>query len=39
MALTRDFKATVLARVQVNPKFRNTLLKEGIETSCEHLLE
>jgi DNA-binding phage protein len=32
MALTRDFKETVLARVQPDPKFRNTLLKEGIET-------
>ncbi len=32
MALTRDFKKTVLARVQADPKFRNALLKEGIET-------
>ncbi|MFO1219373.1 MAG: transcriptional regulator [Burkholderiaceae bacterium] len=32
MALTRDFKATVLARVQADPKFRDALLKEGIET-------
>lgn len=32
MALTRDFKETVLARVQADPKFRDTLLKEGIET-------
>lgn len=32
MALTRDFKETVLARVQADPKFRNALLKEGIET-------
>ncbi len=32
MALTRDFKETVLARVQSDPKFRNALLKEGIET-------
>lgn len=32
MALTRDFKATVLARVQADPKFRDALLKDGIET-------
>ena len=32
MALTRDFKETVLARVRADPKFRNALLKEGIET-------
>jgi DNA-binding phage protein len=32
MALTRDFKETVLARVQSDPKFRDALLKEGIET-------
>ena len=32
MALTRDFKETVLARVQAEPKFRDALLKEGIET-------
>jgi DNA-binding phage protein len=32
MALTRDFKETILARVQSDPKFRNALLKEGIET-------
>jgi DNA-binding phage protein len=32
MVLTRDFKETVLARVQSDPKFRNALLKEGIET-------
>lgn len=31
MALTRDFKATVLARVQADPKFREALLEEGIE--------
>ena len=31
MALTRDFKETVLARVQADPKFRDALLKEGIE--------
>ena len=32
MALTRDFKETILARVQADPKFRAALLKEGIET-------
>lgn len=32
MALTRDFKETVLARVRADPKFRDALLKEGIET-------
>jgi len=32
MALTRDFKDTVLSRVQANPRFRDVLLKEGIET-------
>ncbi len=31
MALTRDFKETILARIQRDPKFRNALLKEGIE--------
>ena len=32
MALTRDFKATVQARVQADPAFRRALLREGIET-------
>lgn len=32
MALTREFKETILARVQADPKFRDALLKEGIET-------
>ena len=32
MALTRDFKATVQARVQANPAFREALLREGIKT-------
>lgn len=32
MALTRVFKETVLARVQADPKFRDTLLQDGIET-------
>jgi hypothetical protein len=31
MALTRDFKETVLARVRDDPKFRQALLEEGIE--------
>lgn len=31
MALTRDFKETVLARVQADPKYRDALLREGIE--------
>ena len=31
MGLTRDFKETILARVQRDPKYRNALLKEGIE--------
>ena len=32
MALTRDFKVTVQARVQADPAFRDALLREGIET-------
>ena len=32
MALTRSFKETVQARVQADPKYRDALLKEGIET-------
>ncbi len=32
IALARDFKVTVLAHVQADPKFRDALLKEGIET-------
>lgn len=32
MALTRDFKETLLARIQADPKFRDALLEEGIET-------
>lgn len=31
-AETRDFKETLLARVQADPKFREALLQEGIET-------
>jgi DNA-binding phage protein len=32
MALTRDFKQTILARTQQDAAFRRELLKEGIET-------
>lgn len=32
MALTRDFKESIQARVLADPKFRNAMLKEGIET-------
>ena len=32
MALTRDFRETILARVQTDSKFRDGLLKDGIET-------
>ncbi|MCZ4314074.1 transcriptional regulator [Comamonadaceae bacterium G21597-S1] len=31
MALTRDFKQTVLARVQADPAFADALFKQGIE--------
>lgn len=31
MALTRDFKETIQARVQRDPAFRKALLREGIE--------
>ena len=31
MALTRDFKQTVQARVERDPAFREALLKEGVE--------
>src|SRR5580698_9446608 len=31
MALTRDFKETICARVARDPKFRKELLREGIE--------
>jgi DNA-binding phage protein len=31
MALTRDFKETIRARVNRDPGFRNALLREGIE--------
>ena len=32
MALTRDFKQTIKARVQRDPAFRRELLREGVET-------
>lgn len=32
MPLTRDFKGTILARVERDPKFRKELLREGIES-------
>lgn len=32
MALTRDFKQTVRARVQRDPAFRKELLREGVES-------
>ena len=32
MAITRSFKATVQARVRADPKFRDALLREGIES-------
>src|SRR5271154_4881208 len=32
MALTRDFKETVRARVARDPKFRKELLREGMES-------
>jgi DNA-binding phage protein len=31
MALTRDFKETILARVERDPRFRKELLREGVE--------
>ncbi len=32
MPLTRDFKETIRARVERDPKFRRELLREGIES-------
>jgi DNA-binding phage protein len=32
MPLTRDFKETIRARVERDPKFRKELLREGVET-------
>ena len=31
MSLTRDFKATIRARIQRDPGFREALLEEGVE--------
>jgi DNA-binding phage protein len=31
MALTRDIKTTVMARVQADPQFRDAILQEGVE--------
>ena len=31
MALTRDFKATVQARIAQDPEYRKELLREGVE--------
>ena len=31
MALTRDFKETIQARIERDPAFREALLKEGVE--------
>jgi tRNA A37 threonylcarbamoyladenosine biosynthesis protein TsaE len=31
MALTREFKETIQARVERDPAFREALLKEGVE--------
>ncbi|MCA9646415.1 MAG: transcriptional regulator [Myxococcales bacterium] len=31
MALTRDFKDTVVARLQRDPRYRRELLKEGVQ--------
>lgn len=31
MALTRDFKETIQARIQRDPAFREALLKEGVD--------
>jgi DNA-binding phage protein len=35
MALTRNFKDTILARVQSDPEFRQALLSEGINALLE----
>jgi len=32
MLLTRDFKETICARVERDPRFRKELLREGIES-------
>ena len=35
MPLTRDFKETIRARVERDPKFRAALLKEGVEAMLQ----
>jgi DNA-binding phage protein len=35
MALTRDFKETIRARVERDPKFRRELLREGVASMLE----
>ena len=35
MALTRDFKETIQARVRRDPAFRKELLREGVESLLE----
>jgi DNA-binding phage protein len=35
MALTRDFKETIRARVERDPKFRKELLREGISSMLD----
>jgi DNA-binding phage protein len=35
MALTRDFKDTIRARAERDPKFRKELLREGVESMLE----
>jgi hypothetical protein len=39
MALTRDFKETIRARVRRDPAFRKELLREGIESFLSGELE
>ena len=36
MPLTRDFKATVQARIARDPKFRKELLRDGVGVAQEH---
>ncbi|MGH7842958.1 MAG: DNA-binding protein [Candidatus Binataceae bacterium] len=35
MPLTRDFKQTIRARVERDPKFRTALLREGVEAMLD----
>ena len=39
MALTRDFKKTIQARVRRDPRFRKALLQEGVESFLSGDLE